>query len=460
MSPCSNFLADSPWDLAVVDRAVAERVCAVIEPGAWVLDDTGVVKDGKHSPGVKRRYSGTLGKTGNCQVTVSLHAVGATDTVPLGFRLYLPEEWCDDLPRRRKAKVPEDVEFQTKPAIGGELVAGAAGWRIRRAPVLGDQACGDDAKLRTRLHGDGIDYVLSIGGACGVYEPGTVFAVAEREPGSRGRPPSVLRAEREPSSIAELVVGLDEHVWLTVCFRDRDSVQLHSRFAFVRVIAANPVDQLRQPPREEWLLAESPEGKDAPTDYRDQQPARRHRARAPRPTGAITVDDRAGLQAAQEQAWPRPLRGPQLPRLPPPLHDRRCRPRLPDARERRPKSPAAGLTLPQTVRLLQPFFLVLDRPLPHLPATDRPDRATAPPRTTARVTQPTKSTNSWSRVVTSTRFRPASQRIPGQLAADCAVKQPHAAERRNLASQVPDCAPVQVARAVCLAARVPGQQST
>ena len=262
-----HFLADSPWDPAVVDRAVAERVCAVIEPEAWVLDDTGVVKDGKHSPGVKRQYSGTLGKTGNCQVTVSLHAVGAGDTVPLGFRLCLPEEWCDELPRRRKAKIPDDVEFQTKPAIGGELVARAAGWRIRRAPVLGDQAYGDDAKLRTRLHGDGIDYVLSIGGECGVYEPDTVFAVPDRKPGSRGRSPSVLRADREPTSIAELVAGLDEDAWQTVCFRDRDGEQLRSRFAFVRVIAANPVDQLHQPPREEWLIAESPEGKDAPTDY-------------------------------------------------------------------------------------------------------------------------------------------------------------------------------------------------
>jgi SRSO17 transposase len=262
-----HFLADSPWDPAVVDRAVAERVCAVIEPDAWVLDDTGVVKDGKHSPGVKRQYSGTLGKTGNCQVTVSLHAVGAGGTVPLGFRLYLPEEWSDDLPRRRKAKVPDDVGFQTKPAIGGELVARAAGWRIRRAPVLGDQAYGDDAKLRTRLHGDGIDYVLSVGGECGVYEPDTVFAVPERKPGSRGRPPSVPRADREPTSIAELVAGLDEDVWQTVCFRDRDREQLHSRFAFVRVIAANPVDQLHQPPREEWLIAEWPEGKDVPTDY-------------------------------------------------------------------------------------------------------------------------------------------------------------------------------------------------
>src|SRR3954453_367753 len=154
-----HFLADSPWDPGVVDRAVAERVCAVIEPAAWVLDDTGVPKDGKHSPGVKRQYSGTLGKIGNCQITISLHAVGQKGTVPLGFRLYLPEDWCRDPVRRRETKIPDSVEFQTKPAIGGDLVARAAGWKIRLAPVRGHQAYVNDTKLRTRLHSYGIDYV-------------------------------------------------------------------------------------------------------------------------------------------------------------------------------------------------------------------------------------------------------------------------------------------------------------
>src|SRR6266508_5986456 len=262
-----QFLADSPWDPAVVDRAVAERVCAVLEPAAWELDDTEIPKDGRHSPGVKRQYSGTLGKIGNCQIAVSLHAVSAKGTVPLGFRLYLPEDWCQDPVRRRETKIPDSVEFQTKPALGGDLVARAAGWKVRRAPVLGDQAYGNDAKLRTRLHDDGIDYVLSVGAECDIYAPDTVFAVPERKPGSRGPAPSALRADRDPVSIEAFVAGLDEDAFKTVCFRDRDGQQLHSRFAFVRVIAANPVDQLRQAPREEWLIIEWPEGRDEPTDY-------------------------------------------------------------------------------------------------------------------------------------------------------------------------------------------------
>jgi SRSO17 transposase len=262
-----HFLADSPWDPGVVDRAVAERVCAVIEPAAWVLDDTGVPKDGKHSPGVKRQYSGTLGKIGNCQVAVSLHAVSAKGTVPLGFRLYLPEDWCADPKRRRETKIPAELGFQTKPALGGDLVARAAGWRIRRAPVLGDQAYGNDTKLRTRLHADGIDYVLSVGPECDVFEPATVFAVPPRKPGSRGPAPSALQTESEPRSIAEFVADLDSDAFQTVAFRDIDGEQLVSRFAFVRVIAAHPVTRDRQAPREEWLIVEWPDGRDAPTDY-------------------------------------------------------------------------------------------------------------------------------------------------------------------------------------------------
>ena len=91
-----HFLADSPWDPVVVQKAVAERVAPEIDVEAWVIDDTGIPKDGKHSPGVKRQYSGTLGKIGNCQIAVSVHAVGGRGTVPLDWALYLPEEWCAD----------------------------------------------------------------------------------------------------------------------------------------------------------------------------------------------------------------------------------------------------------------------------------------------------------------------------------------------------------------------------
>jgi len=128
----------------------------------WLIDDTGIVKDGKHSPGVKRQYSGTLGKIGNCQVAVSVHAVGERGTLPLGFALYLPEEWCVDLARRRKAKIPDRVVFQTKPQLAASLAERAAGWELPAAPILADCAYGDDTAFRTGLQRLGREYVLAV----------------------------------------------------------------------------------------------------------------------------------------------------------------------------------------------------------------------------------------------------------------------------------------------------------
>ena len=147
-----QFLADSPWEPERLLQLVVERVAPVVAAEAWVLDDTGFPKDGKKSPGVKRQYSGTLGKIGNCQIGVSLHAVSEHATLPLGWALYLPEDWCADAERRRKAKIPEEVVFQTKPQLGVALVEQAAGWKaIDRAPLLGDAAYGENTQLRGEL---------------------------------------------------------------------------------------------------------------------------------------------------------------------------------------------------------------------------------------------------------------------------------------------------------------------
>ena len=195
-----QFVADSPWDPALVVKAVAVRVAPEIDVEAWVLDDTGFPKDGKDSPGVKRQYSGTLGKTGNCQIGVSVHAVGARGTVPLGWALYLPQDWCTNLERRRKAKIPDEVEFKTKPELGVELVERASGWDVPKAPVLGDHAYGENTWLRDRLDQAGCEYVLSVGPKTKVFEQGTSFAVppkkqgATRGPARRGRTASPYRS--------------------------------------------------------------------------------------------------------------------------------------------------------------------------------------------------------------------------------------------------------------------------
>jgi SRSO17 transposase len=262
-----QFLADSPWDPQLVIQAVVERVAPVVNAEAWVLDDTGFPKDGKHSPGVKRQYSGTLGKIGNCQIGVSLHAVSEHATLPLGWALYLPEDWCEDPVRRRKAKIPEHVSFQTKPELGVELIEHASTFAIDRAPVLGDAAYGDNTKLRSELHAQGIDYVLSIKAETTIFEPDTVFAVPERAPGSKGPAPSAPRAEEEAISAEQFARSLNPEDFHTVTFRGKGKTRVRSRFAFCRVTAAHPVTRDSQAPREEWLIVEWPEGRDAPSDY-------------------------------------------------------------------------------------------------------------------------------------------------------------------------------------------------
>jgi SRSO17 transposase len=264
-----QFLADSPWDPAVVMRAVAERVTPVIGVEAWVLDDTGFPKDGKRSPGVKRQYSGTLGKIGNCQIGVSLHAVGTRGTVPLGWALYLPQEWCDDLERRRRAKIPASVSFKTKPELGVELIERTAGWDVPDAPVLGDCAYGDKTELRTRLDAAGRRYVLSVSADTTVFAPETVFGVPEARSGGKGRQKTRERPDRVPEAIGALIARQPSEAWQTVTFRDGpDGQPMTSRFCFLRVRAGNDWEKATPfPPREEWLIAEWPDGRETPTDY-------------------------------------------------------------------------------------------------------------------------------------------------------------------------------------------------
>jgi SRSO17 transposase len=263
-----QFLADSPWDPVWVVRSCAERVCPEVGVEAWVLDDTGFPKQGKRSPGVQRQYSGTLGKVGNCQIGVSVHAVGKHGTAPLGWALYLPEEWCDDLERRAKAKIPTEITFKTKPELGVELIEQASGWNVPAAPVLGDQAYGDNTALRDRLDDGASAYVLSIGAASKVFGPETAFAVPEQT-GRRGRPWKRLRPDREPETVSDLIARVAATHSQMVAFRDGpDGEPTDSWFVFIRVRAAHEwLKSSATLRREEWLIAEWPLGKPEPTDY-------------------------------------------------------------------------------------------------------------------------------------------------------------------------------------------------
>jgi SRSO17 transposase len=260
-----QFLADSPWPAAEVVRACAERVVPQLEVVAWIVDDTGFPKDGTHSPGVKRQYSGTLGKIANCQIGVSLHAVGRRGTQPLGWRLYLPEDWCSDYQRRRKAKIPDAVLFATKQQLAGDLVAQAAGWAVPAAPVLADQAYGDDVLFREGLDAARLGYVVSVSARTSVYPAETSFAVPPRLPGA-GRPRHVLRADRPAQAVTALARELPALAWQRLGYRQPGQQQASSRFALVRVYSEG-IRRRVGAPRPEWLIIEWPEAADEPSDY-------------------------------------------------------------------------------------------------------------------------------------------------------------------------------------------------
>jgi len=133
-----HFVAAAAWrDEAMLDRALDYVLPAMLQQGpvvAWVVDDTGLPKKGRHSVGVARQYCGQVGKQDNCQVAVSLSVATESASLPVAFRLYLPEAWAGDQARRRRAGVPEEMAFQTRTQIAPwSRSGGRSGWTCRRA---------------------------------------------------------------------------------------------------------------------------------------------------------------------------------------------------------------------------------------------------------------------------------------------------------------------------------------
>lgn len=135
-----HVVADAPWsDEAVLAQVRSYALTALQQQApveAWIVDDTGFPKKGKHSVGVTRQSCGQVGKQDNCRVAVSLSVSTAKASLPIAWRLYLPQEWADDQDRRAKTGVPEEISFQTKPALALEQIQAAVEHDVPRAPVL------------------------------------------------------------------------------------------------------------------------------------------------------------------------------------------------------------------------------------------------------------------------------------------------------------------------------------
>jgi SRSO17 transposase len=266
-------VADAAWSdeavLAAVRAQVLERVGKRAgAPEVLIIDDTGFPKQGTHSVGVARQYCGQLGKQDNCQVAVSLSLANEHYSLPVAYRLYLPEAWAEDEPRRRRAKVPEAVAFATKPALALALIEQA-----REAGPLPDVAVADagygvDTAFRDRLTELGLRYVVGVTGTVSLWPEGQAPLPPKRWSGQGRRPKLLRRGEgHQPVSAKALARQLPARRFRTVTWREGTNEALSGRFAAVRVRCAHRDYGRGEPRPEQWLLIEWPKAEAEPTKY-------------------------------------------------------------------------------------------------------------------------------------------------------------------------------------------------
>jgi SRSO17 transposase len=267
-----HLVAKAPWSDEVLLERVREQVLPAMEKNgpvvAWIVDDTGFPKKGKHSVGVARQYCGQLGKQENCRVAVSLSVATWSSSLPIGYRLYLPKEWAEDAERREQAEVPEEVSFQTKPEIALDQIRAAVAAKMTRGIVLADAAYGINTEFRDGLTELELQYVVGVQSSMTVWEPGQQPLPAKPR-GRMGRPPRLLhRSDRhQPVSVKQLAMTLPSSGFQDVTWRAGTQRKLRSRFAATRVRPAHRDYEKAEPYPEEWLLIEWPKGEAEPTKY-------------------------------------------------------------------------------------------------------------------------------------------------------------------------------------------------
>lgn len=291
--PMATRLADNPSDISGLrqrlqrcvkstweDEALFARLAQKLDrelphAEAFVVDDTGFAKKGEHSVGVARQYSGTLGRTDNCQVAVSLHLAGKSGSGCVGMRLYLTESWASDRERCREAGVPDDVGYEPKWKLALELIDKTLATGVRPPMALADSGYGDTTDFRDGLTERGLTYNVGVKGTTVVWRPGVIPKPPKQEPGKRGRRRTRPRmGNAKPIAIAPLAKGLGRKAYRKVTWRRGSRGKMFSYFAAVRIRSAHGHAKGNPPGEEQWLLCEWPKNEKAPTKfYFSTQPA-------------------------------------------------------------------------------------------------------------------------------------------------------------------------------------------
>jgi SRSO17 transposase len=280
-----QFITSSTWDYGQVRANVASWAVEALRPDAYVVDDSGYPKDGKASPCVARQYSGTLGKTGNCQIGVSVQMVTDHASVAANWRLFCPASWDDTTiadpalaeqtrQRRARAGIPQEVRHREKWRLALDMLDQMLGeWGLSKRPVVGDSGYGDATEFRLGLHERGLSYILQVTPTATAH-PGDATPVTRPYRGRGPRP--VPTYPDPPATLRELALATGHGACRRVTWRNgtrttatNPTAAMRSHFLAIRVRPANrhiPRDRDGTLPQV-ILIAEWPPDKAEPVKY-------------------------------------------------------------------------------------------------------------------------------------------------------------------------------------------------
>jgi SRSO17 transposase len=249
-----HFVKDSVWSDHDVRLFAArygiDSICKREPIEAWIFDDTGFLKQGKHSVGVQRQYTGSAGKIANCQIGVSLSLATQSYHLPVDFELYMPQSWLDDAPRRAKAHVPADLQFKTKIDLAMDMLERAVASELPPGIVLADNFYGDATEFRAKIRSLNLDF------AVGVECRTKVWCIDSLE-----------RRRGDPIPVGVLARTLDPGAFRRVTWCQGTKKDLSARFAFLRVVPFTDYQSDPATREDVWLVIEWEDGEAEPKRF-------------------------------------------------------------------------------------------------------------------------------------------------------------------------------------------------
>lgn len=257
-----QFMTDSPWEEARMWRAIRQEVIPHLGPlQAWIVDETGWVKQGKHSVGVARQYCGAVGKRANCQVSVEVTVSDGEIAAPIGGCLYLPESWTRDPSRCTAVGVPQEVSFATKPELALSLIREALADGVEPAPVLGDAVYGDNSEFRSQLRQLKMEFFLQVdpGKHKGWAQPVETRLKKTRRHVSPGAP--------QARTLEELAATMGPGKWKNCRWVAADGKTRYTRLAWVEVYLGHNLRKAGGDLEKLWLVIDWPQGQEQAYHY-------------------------------------------------------------------------------------------------------------------------------------------------------------------------------------------------